>query len=145
MLGLSLDYPVTVTSMCLRVKVKELVWSTSWGPAGNVSQLGLLDVLCTSTFRTLEYLLLGIFANSGIFISLVTLFSLNWKERTENCISCIEWDIKIEINIWLNFEVRSLFLRTLSRNILVLTHVVKSLAQNWIKKDQNLYFVYQWW
>ena len=38
-----------------------------------------------------------------------------------------------------------MFLRSLSQNIAVLTAVVTSLTQNWVKKSSNLYFMYQWW
>ena len=43
----------------------------------------------------------------------------------------------MKINTWWNFKVRSLFLRSLSRNIAVLTPTVTSLTQNWVKKSQT--------
>ena len=61
--------------------------------------------------------------NSGIFVSSVTSLSPNWEQKAQSCISCIEADRKIEINIWWNFEVMSLFLRSFLQNITVLTPV----------------------
>ena len=43
-------------------------------------------------------------------ISFVTPLSPNWLKRTQSCVSCMESDRKIEINIWCNFLVRGLFL-----------------------------------
>ena len=72
----------------------------------------------------------------------MTLLSQNWAKWAESCISCIERDRKIEINR--NFEVRSLFVRSLSQNIALLTPVVTSLTQNWVKKGPNSYLMYPW-
>ena len=57
----------------------------------------------------------------------------------------IKGDRKIEINIWWNFEVKNLFLRLVSQNTSILTLLVTSLNQNWVKKSSDLYFMYQWW
>ena len=86
-----------------------------------------------------------IFQNSGIFISFVKSLSPNWGKRAQRCISSIESDRKIKINIWQNFKVRYLFLRSLSQNIAILTALVTSLTQNWVKKCRNLSVMYQWW
>ena len=82
-----------------------------------------------------------IFQNFGIYISFVTSLSPNWVKRAQSYISCIKGDRKIKINILWNFKVRSLFLRSLSQNIAVLTPVVLSLTQSWIKKGPNLFHV----
>ena len=70
-----------------------------------------------------------IFQNSGIFISFATSLSPNWVKRAQSCISFIESDRKIEINFSWNFE-RSLFLRSLSRNIMIDTWQ-KDESQQW--------------
>ena len=67
--------------------------------------------------------------------------SPNWAQ---SYISCIIGDREVEINIRWNFDVRSLFLRSLSQNIEVLTPAMTSLTQNCVKKGPNLYFIYQW-
>ena len=64
----------------------------------------------------------------------------NLGKRAQSCISCIKGYRKIKINIWWNFEVRSLFLRPLSQSIAVLTHVVTPLSHIGSKKGRNLYF-----
>ena len=64
----------------------------------------------------------------------------NLGKRAQSCISCIKGHRKIKINIWWNFEVRSLFLRSLSQSIAVLTHVVTPLSHIGSKKGRNLYF-----
>ena len=97
-----------------------------------------------SIFKRWKLILYLIFQNSKIFISLVMSLSSSCVKRTQSCISCIKRDRKTEINIWWNFEVRSLLLRSLSQNTAVLTPVVMLLTQNWVKMGPNLYFMYQW-
>ena len=97
-----------------------------------------------SIFKRWKLILYLIFQNSKIFISLVMSLSSSCVKRTQSCISCIKRERKTEINIWWNFEVRSLLLRSLSQNTAVLTHVVMLLTQNWVKMGPNLYFMYQW-
>ena len=41
--------------------------------------------------------------------------------------------------------MKSLFQRSRFQNIAVLTPLVRSLTRNWVKKGQNLYFMYQWY
>ena len=79
-----------------------------------------------------------IFQNSGIFISFVTSVSPNWTKRAQSCMSCIEGDRKIKINIWWNFEVKNLFLRSISQIIAILFPMVTSSTQNWLKKAPKL-------
>ena len=97
-----------------------------------------------SIFKRWKLILYLIFQNSKIFISLVMSLSSSCVKRTQSCISCIKRERKTEINIWWNFEVRSLLLRSLSQNTAVLTPVVMLLTQNWVKMGPNLYFMYQW-
>ena len=97
-----------------------------------------------SIFKRWKLILYLIFQNSKIFISLVMSLSSSCVKRTQSCISCIKRERKTEINIWWNFEVRSLLLRSLSQNTAVLTPVVMLLIQNWVKMGPNLYFMYQW-
>ena len=97
-----------------------------------------------SIFKRWKLILYLIFQNSKIFISLVMSLSSSCVKRTQSCISCIKRERKTEINIWWNFEVRSLLLRSLSQNTAVLTTVVMLLTQNWVKMGPNLYFMYQW-
>ena len=97
-----------------------------------------------SIFKKWKLILYLIFQNSKIFISLVMSLSSSCVKRTQSCISCIKRERKTEINIWWNFEVRSLLLRSLSQNTAVLTPVVMLLTQNWVKMGPNLYFMYQW-
>ena len=56
----------------------------------------------------------------------MTSLSLNWVKRAQCCIPCIKGDRKIKINIWWNFEVGSLFLRSFSQIIAVLIPVMTS-------------------
>ena len=79
-----------------------------------------------------------IFQNSGIFISFVTSVSLNWTKRAQNCMSCIEDDRKIKINVWWNFKVKSLFLRSISQIIAILFPMMTSSTQNWLNKGPKL-------
>ena len=97
-----------------------------------------------SIFKRWKLILYLIFQNSKIFISLAMSLSSSCVKRTQSCISCIKRERKTEINIWWNFEVRSLLLRSLSQNTAVLTPVVMLLTQNWVKMGPNLYFMYQW-
>ena len=97
-----------------------------------------------SIFKRWKLILYLIFQNSKIFISLVMSLSSSCVKRTQSCISCIKRERKTEINIWWNFKVRSLLLRSLSQNTAVLTPVVMLLTQNWVKMGPNLYFMYQW-
>ena len=97
-----------------------------------------------SIFKRWKLILYLIFQNSKMFISLVMSLSSSCVKRTQSCISCIKRERKTEINIWWNFEVRSLLLRSLSQNTAVLTPVVMLLTQNWVKMGPNLYFMYQW-
>ena len=97
-----------------------------------------------SIFKRWKLILYLIFQNSKIFISLVMSLSSSCVKRTQSCILCIKREKKTEINIWWNFEVRSLLLRSLSQNTAVLTPVVMLLTQNWVKMGPNLYFMYQW-
>ena len=97
-----------------------------------------------SIFKRWKLILYLIFQNSKIFISLVMSLSSSCVKRTQSCILCIKRERKTEINIWWNFEVRSLLLRSLSQNTAVLTPVVMLLTQNWVKMGPNLYFMYQW-
>ena len=97
-----------------------------------------------SIFKRWKLILYLIFQNSKIFISLVMSLSSSCVKRTQSCISCIKRERKTEINIWWNFEVRSLLLRSLSQNTAVLTPVVMLLTQNWVKMGPKLYFMYQW-
>ena len=63
-----------------------------------------------SIFKRWKLILYLIFQNSKIFISLVMSLSSSCVKRTQSCISCIKRERKTEINIWWNFEVRSLLL-----------------------------------
>ena len=65
----------------------------------------------------------------------------NLGKRVQSCISCIKGYRKIKINIWWNLEVRSLFLRSLSQSIAVLTPVVTPLGHIGSEKGRNLYFM----
>ena len=97
-----------------------------------------------SIFKRWKLILYLIFQNSKILFSLVMSLSSSCVKRTQSCISCIKRERKTEINIWWNFEVRSLLLRSLSQNTAVLTPVVMLLTQNWVKMGPKLYFMYQW-
>ena len=103
-----------------------------------------ITIPAISIFKRWKLILYLIFQNSKIFISLVMSLSSSCVKRTQSCISCIKRERKTEINIWWNFEVRSLLLRSLSQNTAVLTPVVMLLTQNWVKMGPNLYFMYQW-
>ena len=78
--------------------------------------------------------------NSGLFISSVTSLSPHWVKWAHSCISCIGGDRKIKISICWNFELRSLFLRSLTQNIAVLTPVMTSLTQHFGQKGHKLTF-----
>ena len=67
----------------------------------------------------------------------MTSLSQNWVKQAQSCISSIESDRKIKINISWNFEVGSLFVKSLPQNIAVLTPLVTSLTQNWSKSAQT--------
>ena len=67
----------------------------------------------------------------------MTSLSQNWVKQAQSCISSIEGDRKIRINISWNFEVGSLFVKSLPQNIAVLTPLVTSLTQNWSKSAQT--------
>ena len=56
-----------------------------------------LPAICT--FKRPNPVFLLIFQNSGTFISFMRSLSLNWVKRAQICISCIEGDRKIKINI----------------------------------------------
>ena len=103
---------------------------------------------CTSShciFKRSNPVLQLIFHNSGIFISFMTSLSPNWIKTAESSKSFVEGDRKIKTNIWWNFEVTSLFLRSRSLKTAVFITVMTSLTQNWVKKGPNLEFMYQWW
>ena len=100
-------------------------------------------------FSTSSYLLFwGIKSNSlvnfskfwNIYFFYDAIIS-NLGKRVQSCISCIKGYRKIKINIWWNFEVRSLSLRSLSQSIAVLTPVVTPLSHIGSKKGRNLYFM----
>ena len=78
--------------------------------------------------------------NSGVFISFAMSISPNWAKSVQKCASYIEDDRKIGVHIWWNSEMGSLFLRSLSQNVAVLTSMVTSLTKKCVKKDPNLYF-----
>ena len=77
-------------------------------------------LLAICIFKRSNPILYLIFQNSGKFISAVTSLSLHWVKRAQSCISCVEGDRKIKINISRNFEVRNLFLNCLYHFLKVL-------------------------
>ena len=62
----------------------------------------------------------------------MTSLSPNGLKRDQSSISSIEGNKKVEINVWRDFEVKSLFLRSLSQNIAVLTPRGDVINSNWV-------------
>ena len=66
-----------------------------------------------------------------IIYSFLTSLFPNWVNRAQSCMSCVESDGKIEISILWNISLSQEFL---------LTPVLTSLTQNWVKKKSGLVF-----